>query len=83
MRGSSRRIVSAGSCILVILLIAVSRMYLQVHYFSDVLAGGITGAACLLAAITFAGEFRSIGRDVVQELAGELLRLPFLRGLQR
>ena len=58
-------------------------MYLQVRYLSDVLAGGITGAACLFSAIAFAGEFRSIGRGVVQELAGELLRLPFLRGLQR
>jgi membrane-associated phospholipid phosphatase len=83
VRRSSRRMVSVGSCILVIVLVGVSRMYLQVHYFSDVLAGGITGAACLFAAITFAGEFRPIGRGVVQELAAELSRLPFLRGLQR
>jgi undecaprenyl-diphosphatase len=83
LRRNSQRIVSIGSCILVIILVGVSRMYLQVHYFTDVLAGGIIGAACLFAAITFAGEFRSIGRGVVQELGEELLRLPFLRGLQR
>jgi membrane-associated phospholipid phosphatase len=83
VRRSSQRMVFVGSCILVIVLVGVSRMYLQVHYFSDVLAGGITGAACLFSAITFAAEFRSIGRGVVQELAEELLRLPFLRGLQR
>jgi membrane-associated phospholipid phosphatase len=83
IRSSRQRMVFVGGCILVIVLVGVSRMYLQVHYFSDVLAGGITSAACLFSAITFAGEFRSIGRDVVQELAEELLRLPFLRGLQR
>jgi undecaprenyl-diphosphatase len=82
IRRSSQRLVSVGSCIVVIVLVGVSRLYLQVHYFSDVLAGAITGTACLFAAITFAGEFRSIGRGVVQELAEELSRLPFLR-LQR
>jgi membrane-associated phospholipid phosphatase len=75
---SSQRMVLVGSCILVIVLGGFSRMYLQGYYF-DVLAG----ASCLFSAITFAGEFRSIGRGVVQELAEELLRLPFLRGLQR
>src|SRR5262249_3727447 len=60
IRSSHERIAVVSGCVLVIVLVGVSRMYLQVHYLSDVLAGGITGAACLLVSIAFAGEFRSI-----------------------
>jgi undecaprenyl-diphosphatase len=41
--------------------IAYSRIYVGVHYPSDVLAGAALGAACALAAITVARRSRRIG----------------------
>jgi undecaprenyl-diphosphatase len=59
VRDRRKRVAAVASCLVIIVLVGASRMYLQVHYFSDVLAGGITGAACLLCSIAFVGEFQS------------------------
>ncbi len=42
VRGKWRGVL-AGGLLLLVLLIGVSRMYLQAHYFSDVVAGYIAG----------------------------------------
>lgn len=39
--------------ILLILLIGISRIYLNVHYFSDVIAGFVLGLICIFGAIKF------------------------------
>jgi undecaprenyl-diphosphatase len=57
IRNRRRRGAAVAICLLIIVRVRVSRIYLQVHYLSDVLAGGITGAACLLCSIAFVGEF--------------------------
>jgi len=46
------RVTLAGCTLLLILLIGLSRMYLGVHYFSDVMAGYAAGTVWLTACIT-------------------------------
>ncbi|MFA6018100.1 MAG: phosphatase PAP2 family protein [Patescibacteria group bacterium] len=44
----------ALSCLaIIVVLVDMSRMYLGVHYFSDVLAGNIVGFICVLSTIIF------------------------------
>ena len=51
--GASRawRIASIVVAVVLVLIIGFSRLYLGVHYFSDVLGGYLLGAACLWLAI--------------------------------
>jgi undecaprenyl-diphosphatase len=46
------RVALAGCILLLVLLIGLSRMYLGVHYFSDVIAGYAAGTVWLTACIT-------------------------------
>jgi membrane protein DedA with SNARE-associated domain/membrane-associated phospholipid phosphatase len=47
-----RRLALAGCALVLVLLIGLSRMYLGVHYFSDVVAGYAAGTVWLTACIT-------------------------------
>ncbi|MDB5254701.1 MAG: phosphoesterase, PA-phosphatase related protein [Candidatus Nomurabacteria bacterium] len=47
------RIVIALVAILIILLIGISRLYLGVHYFTDVIAGFVIGSLGVLIGMTF------------------------------
>lgn len=40
-------------CVFIIILVAFSRIYLNVHYFSDVICGAILGMVCLLMFINY------------------------------
>ncbi len=40
-------------CVITIILIAFSRIYLSVHFFSDVVCGGILGLVCLLMMVNY------------------------------
>jgi undecaprenyl-diphosphatase len=53
------RLAAIAGCCGVIALVAVSRMYLEVHYFSDVMAGAISGAAWLAVSIALVSECRT------------------------
>jgi undecaprenyl-diphosphatase len=46
------RVALVGCTLVLVLLIGLSRMYLGVHYFSDVIAGYAAGAVWLAACIT-------------------------------
>lgn len=48
------------SCIILILLIGFSRVYLQVHYVSDVFAGFVIGAAWLYIAINIFNRLENV-----------------------
>lgn len=43
----SLRLLISGSCLLLILLIPLSRIYMGAHWFSDVTAGSLLGMICL------------------------------------
>jgi membrane-associated phospholipid phosphatase len=47
-----------AACVLMVALVALSRMYLGVHYLSDVLAAGAEGAAWLATCITAVSALR-------------------------
>jgi undecaprenyl-diphosphatase len=59
-----------AACVLMVMLVALSRMYLGVHYLSDVLAAGAEGAAWLAVCITAVSTLhrrrmaRAQGREV-------------------
>jgi undecaprenyl-diphosphatase len=52
MGHARRRLALAGCALVLVLLIGLSRMYLGVHYFSDVVAGYAAGTVWLTACIT-------------------------------
>jgi membrane-associated phospholipid phosphatase len=60
IRDQRQRAAAIVGCCSLIALVGMSRMYLQVHYLSDVLAGGITGAAWLAVSMTTAHQCRSL-----------------------
>lgn len=47
------KIVLTSLCVLSVLIIAFSRIYLNVHYFSDVVCGAILGFICLLMFVNY------------------------------
>ena len=51
-----------AACILLILLIGLSRPYLGVHYLEDVLIGWVLGAAIVLLSIRYAGRIAHLWR---------------------
>jgi undecaprenyl-diphosphatase len=52
VRGWPARAAVMAACVLMVMLVALSRMYLGVHYLSDVLAAAAEGAAWLATCIT-------------------------------
>jgi len=52
VQGWPARIAIVVACVLMVMLVALSRMYLGVHYLSDVLAASAEGAAWLAVCIT-------------------------------
>jgi len=52
------RIAIVAACVLMVMLVALSRMYLGVHYLSDVLAASAEGAAWLAVCITAVSTLR-------------------------
>ena len=52
MEHARRRLALAGCALVLVLLIGLSRMYLGVHYFSDVIGGYAAGAVWLAACVS-------------------------------
>jgi undecaprenyl-diphosphatase len=52
VRGWPARAGIVAACVMMVMLVALSRMYLGVHYLSDVLAAAAEGAAWLAICIT-------------------------------
>ena len=57
-RGGLPRAVVAAAGVGIVVLVGLSRIYLGVHYPTDVVAGWITGAAILIAAWVFVSRLR-------------------------
>ena len=53
-----RRLAAALSAVLMVALVALSRVYLGVHYLSDVLAGAAEGCAWLTVCVTASASLR-------------------------
>lgn len=51
VEGRALRIFCAGYALVIGTLVAVSRMYLGVHYLSDVIGGALVGTGCATAAV--------------------------------
>jgi len=70
VHGWPARAAIAAACVLMVMLVALSRMYLGVHYLSDVLAASAEGAAWLAICITAVSTLhrrrtaRAQGREV-------------------
>ncbi|MGJ7918393.1 phosphatase PAP2 family protein [Massilia sp. LXY-6] len=70
VRGWPKRTAVVAACCLMVMLVALSRMYLGVHYLSDVLAASAEGAAWLAVCITAVSTLqrrriaRARGREV-------------------
>ncbi len=70
VQGWPARAAIVAACVLMVVLVALSRMYLGVHYLSDVLAAGAEGAAWLAICITAVSTLhrrrtaRAQGREV-------------------
>jgi undecaprenyl-diphosphatase len=70
VRSWPARAAVVAACTLMVMLVALSRMYLGVHYLSDVLAASAEGAAWLTLCITAVSTLqrrrraRAIGREV-------------------
>lgn len=58
-RSSSWARYSGHSMLVLIILIGLSRMYLNVHYFTDVAAGFLLGGICLYAIIKVSARHRT------------------------
>ncbi|MFA5788252.1 MAG: bifunctional DedA family/phosphatase PAP2 family protein, partial [Actinomycetota bacterium] len=56
--GWRRRVLTWTACVSVIVVVGLSRMYLGVHYLSDVLGGAALGAALAAVALTAGGTYR-------------------------
>ncbi len=56
LRGAARAVAVAG-CAALVLIVGFSRMYLDVHYATDVLGGYVLGATWLVAALSLARTF--------------------------
>lgn len=56
--GMGARVVLAGAALIMVALVALSRVYLGAHYLSDVLAGIAFGSAWLAVCITAISTFR-------------------------
>lgn len=63
LHGTARRRLAIAGVALLVFLIGVSRVYLAVHYLTDVIAGWLAGAAWLIVCVTafhFAQRRRSL-----------------------
>jgi membrane-associated phospholipid phosphatase len=63
LRSSARRRLTIAGVALLVVLIGVSRVYLAVHYLTDVIAGWLAGGAWLLVCVTayhFAARRRAL-----------------------
>jgi membrane-associated phospholipid phosphatase len=58
IRSTRWRAAALAACGGVIALVAVSRMYLEVHYLSDVMAGALLGTAWIAMSITLVSQCR-------------------------
>lgn len=58
VQGWPARAAIVAACVLMVMLVALSRMYLGVHYLSDVLAASAEGAAWLATCITAVSTLR-------------------------
>ena len=58
LRSWPARMAVMAACVLMVMLVALSRMYLGVHYLSDVLAASAEGAAWLAVCITAVSTLR-------------------------
>ena len=52
LRGTTRRRLAIGGVALLVFLVGVSRVYLAVHYLTDVIAGWLAGGAWLIVCVT-------------------------------
>jgi undecaprenyl-diphosphatase len=73
VRGWPARAAVMAACTLMVMLVALSRMYLGVHYLSDVLAAAAEGAAWLAICITAVSTLqrRRIARRMGKERSNE------------
>lgn len=53
VKNKALRYILISVCVFVIFIIGFSRIYLNVHFFSDVICGGILGLICLLMFVNY------------------------------
>lgn len=56
----ARRVLLGGALLVVVLVVSISRLYLQVHYPSDILGGALLGCFCVLATVQWQGRRRVV-----------------------
>jgi undecaprenyl-diphosphatase len=71
------RVGAVLGCCTMVLLVSLSRMYLQVHYFSDVFGGAMCGVVWLLASLTMAANCETLRNCIApaQQTKGEAIGL--------